>query len=37
LVEAFYFDCGEQFVEDSLGYVMSESWKEWARENGFIS
>ena len=37
LVEAFYFDCGEEFVERNLGYEMTESWKNWARENGFIS
>lgn len=36
LVEAFYFDCGEQFVEENLGYEMTESWKSWARENGLI-
>ena len=34
LVEAFWFDCGNDFVEDVLGYVMTESWKSWARENG---
>lgn len=37
LVEAFYFDCGEQFVEDNLGFEMTESWKSWARENGLIA
>ena len=26
LVEAFYFDCGNDFVRDILGYEMSESW-----------
>ena len=34
LVEAFYFDCGEEFVERNLGFEMSESWKDWQRENG---
>lgn len=26
LVEAFWFDCGNEFVEENLGYVMSQSW-----------
>ena len=34
LVEAFFFDCGNDFVENILGYEMSESWKDWQRENG---
>lgn len=29
LVEAFYFDCGRQFVEQNLGFEMSESWYAW--------
>jgi hypothetical protein len=37
LVEAFYFDCGEEFVERNLGFEMSASWKNWARENGMIA
>lgn len=37
LVEAFYFDCGEQFVEQNLGFEMTESWKSWARENGLLA
>jgi hypothetical protein len=26
LIEAFYFDCGNDFVEEVLGYTMSQSW-----------
>jgi len=32
LVEAFWFDCGNTFVEDNLGYVMSQSWIDWQNE-----
>ncbi|MBT4995846.1 MAG: hypothetical protein HOM88_05180 [Hellea sp.] len=28
LIEAFYFDCGKDFVEHVLGYEMSQSWKD---------
>ncbi len=30
LVEAFWFDCGNDFVENVLGFSMS---KSWIREN----
>lgn len=36
IVEAFYFDCGNDYVE-SIGYEMTESWKQWARENGLVA
>jgi hypothetical protein len=32
LVEAFYFDCGREFVEKNLGFEMSESWYQWQAE-----
>ena len=28
LVEAFWFDCGNDYVENVLGYSMSKSWKD---------
>lgn len=28
LVEAFWFDCGNDFVENVLGFSMSKSWKD---------
>jgi len=34
LIEAFWFDCGNDFVENVLGYLMSKSWKEWQTVNG---
>jgi len=29
LIEAFWFDCGNDFVEDVLGYTMSKSWLDF--------
>jgi hypothetical protein len=34
LVEAFWFDCGNEFVEENLGYEMSQSWIDFQSEKG---
>jgi hypothetical protein len=32
LVEAFWFDCGNEFVEKNLGFEMSQSWIDFQNE-----